>query len=151
MCFVQKDTEDTETLKDEEEEKPKVVRLFFASLMSHQWPQTHTQPINFCQKYPPFSRSSSSITVTTSSPSPPFKSCPAHCQTFFSSSCPHCVTVCVCPCQVKSNMIQRERNDRIETPLVPPRPTEEVRKLVEHNSVKCGATLSSALSVRLCC
>lgn len=65
-----------------------------------------------------------------SSLSPPFPKVPtSHC---FSNS--HKVTGtelidCECPCQVKSNLIQRERKERTETqPAVPPRPTEEVGK-----------------------
>ncbi|XP_076004490.1 apolipoprotein L1 isoform X2 [Genypterus blacodes] len=40
---------------------------------------------------------------------------------------------------VKSNMIQRERKDRSETPLVPPRPTEEeLKRTATYDNVKHG-------------
>lgn len=67
-------------------------------------------------------------------------------------SCLRCkpCDVCLCPCQVKGNMIQLESGERSETPPVPPRPTEEVWKQLKTATAEWHEVCVRLLWLLLC-
>lgn len=136
ISLVQKDSEDTETLKEKQmEDKAKMVSLFLAQLMSPQWPQTRTH-----------SWSTSAIHAFSSHTPPlsslPYKSCPARSHTLLSCRA-NTPCGCVCLCQVESTMIQPERKERGEIPPVPARPTQEVRKQLPPTDMRLDSKFCS--------
>lgn len=133
--FVQKDTEDAETLKENEKEvgeKSKPVSLFNASLSLQ-----ITHPHTCSQKYSHFLFHTFHHFLLLLSAWLPLIKPPCRHALVPSVTLRLFLGLCVYvrPCEVKSNMNQYERRERSAAILVPSRPTQEVH-MQSHDKVK---------------